>query len=125
MKKHKSLKIFSNRLVNYGFLLVFGLFLGWIFFHSSGNPKEEHNHQHEAGQSSIWTCAMHPQIRMEEPGQCPICGMDLIPLVQSSSSSADPDAIHLTKEAAALANVLTTKVSKQNPAMEQIGRAHV
>ena len=28
----------------------------------------------------IWTCSMHPQIRQNEPGLCPICEMDLIPL---------------------------------------------
>lgn len=27
-----------------------------------------------------WTCSMHPQIRMPRPGQCPICGMNLIPV---------------------------------------------
>ncbi|MEE9296785.1 MAG: efflux RND transporter periplasmic adaptor subunit [Phycisphaerae bacterium] len=26
----------------------------------------------------IWTCSMHPQIRLPEPGPCPLCGMDLI-----------------------------------------------
>lgn len=29
---------------------------------------------------SYYTCPMHPQIRMENPGQCPICGMDLVPV---------------------------------------------
>lgn len=29
-----------------------------------------------------WTCSMHPQVRMDRPGQCPICGMDLIPVSQ-------------------------------------------
>ncbi len=28
----------------------------------------------------LWTCGMHPQVLQEEPGQCPICGMDLVPL---------------------------------------------
>ena len=105
-------------MLNYGVLLVSGVFLGWIFFHSPGSQNEIHEHQTEAAQVTIWTCAMHPQIRMEQPGKCPICGMDLIPLVQSGSSSIDPDAIHLTREAAALANVHTTKVSKQNPVKE-------
>lgn len=27
-----------------------------------------------------FTCPMHPQIKMENPGQCPICGMTLIPV---------------------------------------------
>lgn len=118
MKKFRLLKIFSNRWINYGLLLVLGIFLGWIFFHSSGKRNEIHNHLSEVAQDTIWTCAMHPQIRMEKFGKCPICGMDLIPLVQSGSSHSDPDAIHLTKEAAALANVITTKVSRQNPVME-------
>jgi Cu(I)/Ag(I) efflux system membrane fusion protein len=61
---------------------------------------------------------MHPQIRLDEPGQCPICGMDLIPLVQNISASIDPMAVHLTPEAAQLANVLTTVVSRQNPVKE-------
>lgn len=61
---------------------------------------------------------MHPQFRLHEPGDCPICGMDLIPLVQNGASSVDPDAIHLTKEAAALANVMTTVTSRQKPVKE-------
>ena len=61
---------------------------------------------------------MHPQIRMEKPGKCPICGMELIPLVKSSTTSIDPSAIHLSKEAAQLANVLTSVVTKQKPVKE-------
>lgn len=33
---------------------------------------------------SMWTCSMHPQIRQPNPGDCPICGMDLIPVPTSS-----------------------------------------
>lgn len=115
MKKLRLLKIFSNKWVNYGLLLVLGIFLGWIFFHSPSRKNEIHNHQSEVAQGTIWTCAMHPQIKMPQPGKCPICGMDLIPLVKSGTSKTSPDAIHLTKEAAELANVFTTKVSRQNP----------
>src|SRR5690349_4652798 len=32
--------------------------------------------------SDIWTCSMHPQIRVPNPGNCPICGMKLIPVSQ-------------------------------------------
>jgi Cu(I)/Ag(I) efflux system membrane fusion protein/cobalt-zinc-cadmium efflux system membrane fusion protein len=40
----------------------------------------------------LWTCGMHPQIVEEEPGQCPICGMDLVPLrSESPSPAATPD----------------------------------
>ena len=30
--------------------------------------------------SDTWTCSMHPQIRLPNPGSCPICGMQLIPV---------------------------------------------
>ncbi len=30
--------------------------------------------------NKVWTCSMHPQIRMNRPGRCPICGMELVPV---------------------------------------------
>jgi Cu(I)/Ag(I) efflux system membrane fusion protein len=39
-----------------------------------------HGEAHEAG---LWTCSMHPQVIEDAPGQCPICGMDLVPLRQN------------------------------------------
>src|SRR5262245_3043475 len=35
-----------------------------------------------------WTCSMHPQIRRDKPGQCPICGMNLIPIAQLNKEQA-------------------------------------
>ncbi|NEW85594.1 MAG: efflux RND transporter periplasmic adaptor subunit, partial [Mariniphaga sp.] len=99
------------------FTLIIGIFLGWVFFHSSPANEEKHDHAAETSKATIWTCAMHPQIRMDKPGKCPICAMELIPLGQSGATT-DPDAIHMTKEAAQLANVLTSVVSKQNPVKE-------
>src|SRR5688572_20644883 len=33
---------------------------------------------------TLWTCPMHPEIRRDEPGACPICGMALEPLAPSA-----------------------------------------
>jgi Cu(I)/Ag(I) efflux system membrane fusion protein len=44
--------------------------------------------------------------------------MDLIPLVKSGTTSIDPDAIHMSKDAAQLANVLTTVITKKKPVKE-------
>jgi membrane fusion protein, copper/silver efflux system len=118
MKKFKVLKIFSNKYVKYGLLLTGGILIGWLFFHSSRKSDIKSGQLTETVKSTIWTCAMHPQIRMSEPGKCPICGMDLIPLAQSSTTSIDPSAVHLSKEAAELANVLTSVVTKQKPIKE-------
>ena len=60
---------------------------------------------------------MHPQIRMEEPGLCPLCAMDLIPLQTTGSgdTAIDPNSIQMSNEAIALANIQTTRVNRQNP----------
>jgi membrane fusion protein, copper/silver efflux system len=110
-------KIFSHQYVRYALLILGGIFLGWIFFHTSHKVEDKKNVTSAKTKSTIWTCSMHPQIQMDHPGKCPICGMDLIPLNQSSVV-VDPAAIHLSKESAQLANVQTSVVSSQNPEME-------
>jgi len=37
----------------------------------------------ESAAGTIWTCPMHPQIRWDHPGNCPICGMALEPIEPS------------------------------------------
>lgn len=34
--------------------------------------------------AQLWTCSMHPQVIQEEPGACPICHMQLVPLRQET-----------------------------------------
>jgi len=43
-----------------------------------------------------WTCSMHPQIHKDKPGKCPICGMDLIPVKQTSVSAKQGKADDVT-----------------------------
>lgn len=111
-------KIFSNKYIHYGLFIVVGLLLGLFFFHNNKESKEEHNHTVKVIKSEIWTCSMHPQIKLDHPGKCPICGMDLILLNQNTGVKADNDAIHFTKEAMELANVSTSVVSRQKPIKE-------
>jgi membrane fusion protein, copper/silver efflux system len=113
--KKKNMK---HKILIISFTLLTGVFIGWLLFHSSTERIEKQDSGTEQVQGTVWTCSMHPQIRMVETGKCPICAMDLIPLVQNSAAALDPDAIRLSRDAAQLANVLTTKVSKQNPVKE-------
>ncbi len=115
MKSSK--KILFNKYFQFGLVAIGGLFIGWLFFHSSRKVKEKQEQTIVESKTTIWTCAMHPQIRRSAPGKCPICGMDLIPLNQNIAEG-DPNAIHLTKEAAELANVLTSVVTRQKPIKE-------
>src|SRR3546814_14657731 len=36
--------------------------------------SEDSNRPAAAQPGAIWTCPMHPQIRQDHPGPCPICG---------------------------------------------------
>jgi Cu(I)/Ag(I) efflux system membrane fusion protein len=119
--------IIKNIIENYKLVLgvlIAGLFLGWLFFHPSkaeranSNLIESHEgHDHSSEDPTTWTCSMHPQIKQDKPGQCPICAMDLIPITtaQSSGDEMDPNEIVLTESAAKLADIQTMVVTRGNP----------
>ena len=46
---------------------------------------------------TIWTCPMHPEIRRDAPGSCPICGMALEPLEPSLEEGPNPELIDMTR----------------------------
>jgi P-type Cu+ transporter len=46
---------------------------------------------------TIYTCPMHPEIRQEGPGSCPICGMALEPLLVSADSGPNPELADMTR----------------------------
>ncbi|WP_334057649.1 efflux RND transporter periplasmic adaptor subunit [Polaribacter sp. P097] len=103
----------NNKIVIYAGLLVVGVVLGWLLFGGSSNKETDHNHNAVAETNQMWTCSMHPQIIKPEPGDCPICGMDLIP-AESSADGLLADQFKLTENAMALANIQTTTVGKGN-----------
>lgn len=110
-------RIFSSHYFRYALFAVVGLLLGWIIFHSSDKKEEQKDVAAQVTQSTTWTCSMHPQIRKPDPGKCPICGMDLIPLKQGVTAF-DTLSIHLSQEATQLANVQTSVVARQSRQME-------
>lgn len=46
---------------------------------------------------TIWTCPMHPEIRRDGPGQCPICGMALEPLEPSLDDAPNPELVDMSR----------------------------
>ena len=59
-----------------------------------------------------WTCSMHPDIRQPKPGKCPICFMDLIPIVPGPADIG-PRQISFSKEAIKLMEIETTPVERK------------
>ncbi len=99
--------------------LAIGLLLGWLIFGGSeAKVTEEHQHEHsaeEVAEETIWTCSMHPQIRQHEPGDCPICGMDLIPIEEEQNGAIAPNAVSMSATAMQLANIQTAVVGAAEP----------
>jgi Cu(I)/Ag(I) efflux system membrane fusion protein len=107
-------KIISNKYIRGILLVLAGLLLGRIIFYRSHEENAKQEITADENKKTIWTCAMHPQIRMEHPGKCPICGMELIPLVQDTAF-VNPDAVVMTEEGIKLAEVQTSVVTKEKP----------
>ena len=64
----------------------------------------------------FWTCSMHPQFKLPEPGQCPICSMDLIPVYADAEEDAGgmgPSEFKTTDEMAALMDIQVTPVERK------------
>jgi len=58
-----------------------------LFGHTpEGEVSNAADHDHQ-----LWTCSMHPQVIEDHPGQCPICGMNLVPL-KGAGDGATPTA---------------------------------
>ena len=56
---------------------------------------------HRAGAAppagTIYTCPMHPEIRRSEPGNCPICGMTLEPLIADEEAGGSAERTDMTR----------------------------
>jgi len=50
-----------------------------------------------AVEGAIYTCPMHPEIRQEGPGSCPICGMALEPEMPSADTGPNPELVDMTR----------------------------
>ena len=81
------------------------------YFMFSGGGSTSHSSHNES--STMWTCAMHPQIKMPKPGKCPICGMELIPLKEDSEDGTNLASLTLSDRARKLAEVETSPVKRE------------
>jgi len=74
--------------------------------------------EHASKEPTIWTCSMHPQIKLPKPGKCPICFMDLIPLESSDDDDAGARNISVSPYAAKLMELETAPVMRRFMAAE-------
>lgn len=101
--------------VLYIVLVLIGVLVGVGIakFYQNSSPQASSQNLGQEEEEIIWTCSMHPEIRQNEPGLCPICGMDLTPM-DNDNESLDPNLFTLSERALALADVQTEIVNQQN-----------
>lgn len=95
--------------------VAFGLAVGWLAgrstpAHAPAESGAAHSPQAEPGTHEVWTCSMHPQIRQDHPGSCPICGMDLIP---AGTAGDDSPAVFLSESARRIASIEIQPVERR------------
>ncbi len=55
------------------------------------------NREHSPQKGLIYTCPMHPEIRQEGPGNCPICGMALEPIAPTAEAAPNAELVDMTR----------------------------
>ncbi|MDF1811274.1 MAG: efflux RND transporter periplasmic adaptor subunit [Verrucomicrobiales bacterium] len=106
----KKILIFSIISISLGFIL------GALVFTGGGSPTGSGK---DAGvaKDEIWTCSMHPNVKAPNPGLCPICAMDLIPLSSMGPAGGERD-YTMSEAAKKLAGITTVEVIRQLPHAE-------
>jgi len=121
------------RLTKIAFWLVvaglLGFVAGYLVHGLDQQTTAEKSRQGPSGHSSAskqqwWTCSMHPQVRRPEPGQCPICGMDLVPVSQSTEADLGQRQIQISEAAAKLMEIQTSPVERRfvNAEIRMVGK---
>ncbi|WP_289029614.1 efflux RND transporter periplasmic adaptor subunit [uncultured Algoriphagus sp.] len=103
-------KLLNNKIILVLATLTLGAFIGWWIKPTESGSVENHDHAHELESISLWTCSMHPQVQLTEPGDCPICGMDLIPANSEGNEDNESPVLKMTESSMALAQIQTIQV---------------
>ena len=93
-------------------LLVVAVFtLGYL---ARGTRKPADEPAAPAGEkAALWTCAMHPQIKLPKAGRCPICGMELVEVKKSGEGETRGGRfLTMSEEAKELAEIQTSPVER-------------
>jgi Cu(I)/Ag(I) efflux system membrane fusion protein len=70
-------------------------------------------HAETAVSETSWTCTMHLQIKRSEPGICPLCKMELIPLVNTVSDSEETWQLTMSEQDRNLAKIATAPIERK------------
>ena len=87
----------------------------------SADPKDTRGGRHEEAASDYYTCPMHPSVRSDKPGACPVCGMALVKKSVQAETSADTAGLRgvsLSPTQRIVANVSTVAAVRRSVSRE-------
>lgn len=96
-------------------ILILFLILGILFSSCKKGKSSTEDLPRTGTQKELlyWTCGMHPSVRSDKPGKCPICNMDLVPVYKEEDVVEEGGAVSLklSSRAVKLASVKTFEVA--------------
>jgi len=92
--------------------LVAVAFIAGYLIHGGGDSTQPVGEEEQQATAEVWTCSMHPQIRLPGPGKCPICFMDLIPVQQGAGEDLGDRRLAMSESAIKLAEIETRPVMR-------------
>jgi Cu(I)/Ag(I) efflux system membrane fusion protein len=83
-----------NKYIKYSFVAVVILLVGFGVYYGINNYYTQPGVEKA---TAVYTCSMHPEIIRDEPGNCPICGMNLVKKVTEGQSVESHSIDHLLR----------------------------
>lgn len=104
-------RVWVTRIVAVG-AIGLGAFFGGVVYSRWSAPQQASPAAGGAVTAApeVWTCSMHPQVRLPRAGQCPICFMDLVPAGVGAADDSTGPRVPLTETARRLARVETSTI---------------
>ena len=113
--------MFSNKKKSLGLVAIIAVsFITGVILQQFVFSSDKHNDVSENSTkvdntekaNVVWTCSMHPSIRLPEKGRCPICNMELIPLSTENGDDSDVQ-ISISSNALKRLEIETTPVVRK------------
>jgi membrane fusion protein, copper/silver efflux system len=79
----------------------------------NGSDQQNEAANNQSQSKGYYTCPMHPSVRSDHPGVCPICHMTLVKVTAGESTTvhdSEAESVHLSPARQVLANVSTFEV---------------
>jgi Cu(I)/Ag(I) efflux system membrane fusion protein len=95
-------------------ITIIGILL--VLFTACNSKSKEDHSEHKSKKITFYTCSMDPQVKVDKPGKCPICQMNLAPI---KSDDTQANEISLSKQQIQLGNITTQTITATQSSLKQ------